>query len=145
MATYKKVLIAVDLSENSRLVVKRAEDLFANSDVELHLVHVVVPVVGDYSFELALSDYDDFQHAHRRAVGKELAKLMEDTGLHVPEDRIHLLSGHVAREIHKLATELGADLLVIGSHGYGAILSVLGSTTSAVLHNISCDALTVRV
>lgn len=145
MQSYKKVLIAVDLSENSKAVINRAEDLFANVDVELHLVHVIVPVVGDYSFELSLSDYDDFQHAHQRAVGKELAKLIEDTRLQIPEERIHLLSGHVAKELHGLVNEIGIDLLVIGSHGYGAVMSVLGSTTNAVLHNIKCDALTVRI
>jgi universal stress protein A len=50
-----------------------------------------------------------------------------------------------ARKICDLCAELDIDLLVIGSHGYNALFSFLGSTTNAVMHEINCDVLTVRI
>jgi universal stress protein A len=144
MSTYRKITVAVDLSDQSTKVIKRAQEQLP-ADSELHIVHVVVPVTGDYSFQTSMSDYDDFQQAHRVAVEKQLSQLLNDIGLSLPEDRIHLLAGNPAKELRQLCSDLDADLLVIGSHGYGTLLSVLGSTTSSVLHGIGCDVLTVRI
>lgn len=145
MSIYRTVLVAVDLSEHSAKVVGRAVELFAGSEAELTLLHVVQPVLGDYSFELQLDDYDDFQHAHSAAVKAQLHALNQGSGLKAPEARVLLTSGHPVREIHRQCKERQADLLVIGSHGYGALLSVLGSTSASVMHGIGCDVLTVRI
>lgn len=145
MSSYQKILIAVDLSVHSRAVIDRAVELVAGSDTRLHLVHVIEPVMGDYSFESKVSDYEKLQDAHRAAVDKALSQLLYESELALPEESIHLLDGHPSRQIRKLCDELEVDLLVIGSHGYNAVLSVLGSTTSAVMHGINCDVLTVRI
>ena len=142
MSNYQKVLIAVDLSANSHAVIKHALKL---GSPEYHVVHVIEPATGDYSFELELSHFEDYQQAHRDAVGTELGRLLADTGLTLQDDAVHLLPGNAARTIRELCSDLGVDLLVIGSHGYNPVLEVLGSTTNAVMHGISCDVLTVRI
>ena len=43
------------------------------------------------------------------------------------------------------AQELGADLIVVGSHGRHGIQLLLGSTANAVIHHANCDVLAVRV
>ncbi len=49
-------------------------------------------------------------------------------------------------DIKRLAAALTTDLVVIGSHGQGALsATVLGSTANRVLHGIHCDVYTVRV
>jgi nucleotide-binding universal stress UspA family protein len=49
-------------------------------------------------------------------------------------------------EIKRLAAALKTDLVVIGSHGQGALsATVLGSPANRVLHGIHCDVYTVRV
>ena len=145
MSQYQNILISVDLSKHSRAIIDRAVELIAGSDVSLHLVHVIEPVIGDYSFESKISDYEKVQHAHREAVEHALSQLLYESELALPKESIHLLDGHPARQIRQLCDELGVDLLVIGSHGYNAMLSMLGSTTSAVMHGINCDVLTVRI
>lgn len=145
MSVYRNILVAVDLSESSKAVVDRTSQLFSSGDVHLHLAHVVEPIMGDYSFALNMADYDAVQLAHREAVEKELSQLLYDTGLSLAEDNIHLLSGNPSREIKKLCVDINADLLVIGSHGYNLALSLLGSTSSAVLRGIGCDVLTIRI
>ena len=145
MSHYHNILIAVDLSEHSQAVVNRAKQVADTDGATLHLAHIIEPVTGDYSFEVEISQYDDFQRAHHKAVSAELSKLLSVTGLSLQDNAIHLVEGRPARQLRKLCEELDIDLLVIGSHGYGLILSALGSTTSSVMHGISCDVLTVRV
>ena len=53
--------------------------------------------------------------------------------------------GHPAEQIHGVAKELGADLIVIGTHGRHGFALLLGSTANAVLHGARCDILAVRV
>jgi len=43
------------------------------------------------------------------------------------------------------ANQVGADLIVMGSHGKAGIRLLLGSTTQAVLHSAKCDVLAVKV
>ncbi len=53
--------------------------------------------------------------------------------------------GPAAFEIVRVAKEANADLIVIGSHGWGGFRSLLlGSVSDAVLHRASCPVLVVR-
>ena len=145
MSDYRKILIAVDLGRNSSDVIKRAQQLVAGGDAEIHLVHVVEMATGDYSFELDFSHLDAHQKVHRAAAEEAVHSLLSDLGLQLPAASVHLPSGHPVHEIRNLCGELGIELLVIGSHGNNAVLSMLGSTASAVMHGIGCDVLTVRI
>jgi universal stress protein A len=53
--------------------------------------------------------------------------------------------GNPAHEIRDAATELEADLIVVGTHGRHGLGLLLGSTANAVLHGVGCDVLAVRV
>ena len=65
--------------------------------------------------------------------------------LDVPPDRCHLVFGRPETEIHLLAEQIGADLIVVGSHGRHGLALLLGSTSTGVLHGSPCDVLAVRV
>ena len=52
--------------------------------------------------------------------------------------------GSVADRICAYADEVGADIIVVGSHGHGALADVLlGSVTSALLHHCPCPVLVI--
>jgi universal stress protein A len=53
--------------------------------------------------------------------------------------------GNPADEIHNMANEIQADLIVIGKHGQSGLKLLLGSTANAVLHGVNCDVLAVKV
>lgn len=142
MSKDQKVLIAVDLSAHSSTVINRARQL---GDAEYHIVHVIETATGDYSFELELAHFSDYQQAHCQAVDKQLTRLLADSGLNLAGSAIHLLHGKPARSIRQLCSELAVDLLVIGSHSHSDSLTILGSTANSVMHGISCDVLTVNV
>lgn len=58
----------------------------------------------------------------------------------------HLMEGVAHLEIVKRAEEMKADLIVMGTHGHGALAhAVLGSVTERVLHRAHCPVLVVPV
>jgi universal stress protein A len=65
--------------------------------------------------------------------------------LNIPEQHCHLRSGRPEHEIPTLAKQIGADLIVLGSHGRWGLELLLGTTTDSVLGAADCDVLAVRV
>jgi universal stress protein A len=47
--------------------------------------------------------------------------------------------------IDAVAAEVGAELVVIGSHGHHGFLGLFGSTAKAVLRSVTCDVLCVKL
>ena len=63
----------------------------------------------------------------------------------IDEDSMFEVAGNVAHRVHALATDIGADLIVVGTHGKHGLQLLTGSTANAVLHGARCDVLAVRV
>jgi universal stress protein A len=72
-----------------------------------------------------------------------LQRFAETNGLDAEHQ--HIVLGRPEVEIHAKAEELGADLIVVGSHGRHGLALLLGSTANGVLHGAGCDVLAVRV
>lgn len=151
MSSYKNVLVAIDLSEESEQVVARARGIAgAEEGVSLSLIHVVKPIehvyggfgavglAGDFSAQMATLEQQAIEHAEKR-----LAEFGSQLG--VPAERQHVSVGSASNEIHRVAKDEGTDLIVIGSHGRHGLGLLLGSTANAVLHGARCDVLAVRV
>ena len=143
MTDYKKVLVAIDGSDESTRIVQRAAQVAASNQAELSAALVFEPLLGNYSYELNMGDFEKVQKDHHERVAENVRISLAAYG--VPPARIHFLSGKPATEIKKLVASSASDLLVIGSHGHNPIRAILGSTANAVLHGIHCDVLTVRV
>ena len=144
MNNYKCILVAVDLSKEAKLVISRAQDMAAKYQSKLILIHVVQPMVLDNTYEsLPVISVDVEKALYQRAT-QYLRALSED--MQLAEDvplRVEL--GSAKGEILRVAEEVGADLLVIGTHGRHGLALLLGSTANAVLHGTPCDVLAVRV
>jgi nucleotide-binding universal stress UspA family protein len=54
------------------------------------------------------------------------------------------MNGPAAKEIIDKAERWRADLIVVGSHGYGFWGRLLGSVSNYVVHNAPCSVLVVR-
>ena len=146
MATYQKILVAVDLSNESEVVLHKAQ-LIAGSDAEINLVYVQEPMdnvyVGIVPQSAAFSGLGDLE----AQLGEELKQKLNALGekFSVPEDHLHILNGSPAHEIHRFAEDSGSELIVIGTHGQKGLQLLLGSTANAVLHGADCDVLSVRI
>ena len=139
---YKKILVAVDLSNDSQKVIDTAAQL-AGETAKLHLVHVVEPVAAAYSMDIYAVNISELQQEAINFAEDRLAKVAGNLG--IKSDQVHTLLGAPAPEVRNLAAELGADAIVIGSHGHSGWKILLGSTANKVLHGATCDVLTVHV
>ena len=142
MSQYKRIIAAIDLSDESDAVLQRACEVAQQNSAELSLVHVVEIISYAYGGEMPV-DIADIQsqvenHAERRI--KEIADKLD-----YPITQTLVATGNTGSEIHSVAQQLDADLIVIGSHGRHGISLLLGSTANGVLHGANCDILAVRL
>lgn len=142
MTGYRHLLLAVDLTEESRAVAEKGAALARAFGSELSVIHVIEPLSLAYGGDIPmdLSSVQDQIHEQARA---QLADFARDLG--VPEDRQYLIFGRPESEIHRVARCREVDLVVVGSHGRHGLALLLGSTANGVLHGATCDVLAVRV
>lgn len=143
MIVYKQILLAVDLASNAERLAEKASELALLHHADLALIHVVEPVISDSAFDTMPPlpvDFDDVMLKRARESLKQLGEKYD-----VPPERQFLEIGVTKREIIRIAEELGAELIVVGSHGRHGVELLLGSTANAVLHHARCDVLAVRI
>ena len=142
MDSYSHILVAVDLTEESRLVATRACALQEAYDATLSCVHVMKPLSLAYGGDIPM-DLSTIQEQIQETAKHQLTDFASTLG--IPVDQQHLIFGRPESEIDTLANEIGSDLIVVGSHGRHGIALLLGSTANGVLHGAPCDVLAVRV
>lgn len=142
MSRYTKILVAIDLSEDSTLVVQRGQAIAHNNSAELHLIHVIEPLSFAYGGDIPM-DFSGIQDEIHQQATQQLQRFAEANA--VDAQHQHIVLGRPEVEIHATAEELGTDLIVVGSHGRYGLALLMGSTANGVLHGAGCDVLAVRV
>ncbi|HUH37924.1 MAG TPA: universal stress protein [Spongiibacteraceae bacterium] len=138
---YQRLVAAVDLSGNAGAILDAAHRLCVELD-GLRVVHVTEAPVTGYGLNMARHRINSDVQA--KAVYFPLLKaLVEAHGL--PHSSIDLRLGRPVEEIRNAAEEHQAELIVIGSHGYGGVRALLGRTANGVLQHARCDVLAVRI
>ena len=143
---FKRILCAVDFSAWSLRAFELAQSLARESGAALTALSVIewpwqeppAPVFAELPAEqaAALAEYRRYME---EAALRRLTSLVEQSA----EPRIG--HGKPAAQILQAATDLGADLIVIGVHGRNALdLRVFGSTSSQVVRQAVCAVLTLR-
>ncbi len=129
---FQRVLAAVDLSEASRGVLETAWSLAVADRAELRALYVLEPL------PLMLARITGDREEERRRKGREeTERVLEAVGL-TGEEAIQgrMREGHAGREILEEAQDWDADLIVVGSHGFGFFdRLMLGSTALFVLRH----------
>ena len=139
---YTTILCPVDFSEHSIRAVEYAVALAEESDADLRLLHVLLPLSRELK-ELESS----FEELRLQIEGDRLRRL----GELIPADAtmyctVHtaLRQGAVHREILAAAAEQPADLIVMGAHGSGALdAAMFGSNSARVARAACCPVLVV--
>jgi universal stress protein A len=142
MRNYSKILICLDLTEESEKIVDRARALAANSGATLTLLHVVEYVPVEPMGEALLPAVQIEGELVDRATTR-LAELTAKLGLD-RSDRL-VLTGNIKSEVVRVAQERGIDLIVIGSRERHGVSILFNFTEDTVLHAAPCDVLAVRL
>jgi universal stress protein A len=147
MANYRRVLCAIDLTDESREVLDRARDEAAMHGAELSIISVLRPFATTYGIATMPGDLTGQLAQLQADTTKQMRQRMVEIGREygVPPERQYLPEGQPAYEVHRVSKEAGIDLVVIGSHGRHGLGLLLGSTANAVLHGAKTDVLAVRV
>jgi len=143
---YRRVLAAVDLSDESNQVLDIAQVVSRKETAEMDVLHVIKPFRHAYAGvnPATLSDIGvRFEQEADQQARKILHELTVKYAL--PADSAHVRHGSPQLEIQDLIKELGVDLLVIGTHGKHGVQLLLGSVANAVIHGVTCDVLAVRI
>jgi len=139
---YQKIIAAIDFSENSRKVMDAAQRLANNDPTRIHIIHVVQPVTEGYALNVYTKN---FQALEDEASEQATAQLAEyENSDKVPANQLHTVVGDRAGEIRRIAKDIEADVIVIGSHGNTGEMRMLGATANKLLHGAKCDILTVH-
>ena len=142
MADYRRIMLAVDLTEESNFVAKRAMAIAKAFNAELHVVHVIEPLSLAYGGDIPM-DLSSVQEQIHEQAKSHLAEFANNLG--VASDHQYLIFGRPESEIQRVAEAKNADVIVVGSHGRHGLALLLGSTANGVLHGAKCDVIAVRV
>lgn len=140
--SYRHIIVGLDLTEDCPTVIQRASAIARVCDAKLTLAHVIEPIAFAYGGDMPV-DLSGVQEQQVQKATADLSSLAKATDY--PIHQQHVLVGQPAAELHYLAEQEDADLIVIGSHGRKGFALLLGSTPNSVLHGASCDVLAVLV
>jgi universal stress protein A len=142
MAGYHKLLILLDLSEDSEQVIMAAQNLAAHSNAGMVLLHVVeyMPIepMGESLMPTVQIEEELIARSHSKL--NELAAKMGLTGA-----TLRVEAGNTKAEILRVAQEENVDLIVVGSRERHGLAILVNFTEDTVLHGAHCDVLAVRL
>lgn len=131
------ILSPVDFDENSFAALDAARDIAASHGSTIHVLHVVPSVLSPKDASAAYGAQEEVVRAKLR----ELAAQRLAGVRHV----VHSRAGDTDESICNLADEIGADLIVIATHGRtGFPHFLLGSVAEKVVRGARCPVLSLR-
>jgi nucleotide-binding universal stress UspA family protein len=137
-----RILVATDFSECAGRALEYAAFLAGACSAPVELLHVVEALPDIDQDSVAASHY--FEHCRKQAERPldELATSLAEVGLTA---KWCLRLGIPSQQINTGATDCGADLVVLGTHGRTGLAHIaLGSTAERVVRGAPCPVLIVR-
>jgi len=132
-----RILVPTDFSRPSEQALAYARSLAQRFGASLHLLHVVNrPLLAE---GLAAEAFIDESSDMVEVAQQRLRKQAPDAA------SANVVFGYAAKSIVQHASQLGVDLIVMGSHGRTGIAHILlGSVAEAVVRTAPGPVLTVR-
>jgi nucleotide-binding universal stress UspA family protein len=137
--TFERIVVPTDFSEHADWAIAHAIRLAQASGSRLELVHSY-QVPGPYDMVLP----DDLAEAVKQAARNRLQARLDSVSAEGVEVAMHLVADSPAQAIAHLATDLGADCIVMGTRGLAGLKHVLlGSNAERTVRLAPCPVLTV--
>ena len=146
MLTITNVLVATDFSDTSESALNYGREFARTFGATLHVLHIVENAMMWVGPEAAGIDFVQLQGELEAGARNKLTRIVTD------EDRAQLKAVTAVRkgsspalEIADYAKTQGIDMIVIGTHGRGAIGHLLmGNVAEKVVRIAPCPVLTVH-
>lgn len=143
----EELLVAVDFSAGTEQVLAVAARLAGPAGATIHLLHVAAPEPSFVGYDRPGGPEDRDRRADELRDEHEALQVMAgavgETGITV---KPLLVKGATIEVILAEADRLGADLIVVGSHGHGAVHRFLvGSTPDSLIRQSDIPVLVVPV
>lgn len=158
LPTIKKILYATDLSENSRLAFGHAASLAKQYQAELIVLHVIEPVNPNVYLQISgamgeaewVNLQSDYESSMVDSLGTKLRKFCQDMEtdireINIKDDNLLIRKGMSVDAIISTAKKRDADIIVMGTHGYGMVKDALvGGTARRIVRRSDIPVLVVR-
>ena len=137
----KKILIATDGSGPAHAAIDAGLELAAEDDSEVVFVHVTSVL----EFQSAATGSEAPERVLQMDTDVVLVEALEQARKCGVPAKAELLIGYAPKQIIRLARDIDADLIVVGSRGLGRVESaILGSTSRKVLKKADRPVMIVR-
>ena len=137
-----KILLATDGSRDAELALSTAVDLANSTNAELHVV-TVSP--GYPSYDVRNPAVVEQLRERAENILEDQTKKIEQAGGEVAQKHLRVSERYRAEQIVRVAQDIEAGLIVIGSRGLGGIRrALIGSVSDSVVRHAHCPVLVVR-
>lgn len=143
-----KVLLATDGSEEAEMAATTAVNLANNTHSELHIL-TVGP--GYPAYDVRVPEVAEELRQQTQEILDEQTKKIEQAGGKIAQRHLRLAENHPGFEHHpsddvvRVAEEIGAGLIVLGTRGRGGVRrALMGSVSDSVVRHAHCPVMMVR-
>lgn len=137
----KEILVATDFSEGSDEALTAAIDLAKRMGAKLQIVHALEN--GADQFPFGLASYED-RTGLIASIDRELSRRSDWAAREGVACQTRLIEEDAIAGILLVAREVGADLIVVGTHGRRGIAhALMGSVAEKIVKRAACPVLTV--
>ncbi len=141
---YSRILLPIDFTEHCERTVTHAAWLARQSGGTVHLAHVIENPLDPIYAPQEVQHWVVVEHANEKA----RALLEQTVRTCLPADlprELHVVGGDPAEKLVDLAQALGADLIVMSTHGTSSITHLLlGDIADKVARHARCPVLLIR-
>jgi len=124
----KTIVAAVDFSNATLGVLEMAGSLAKAYGAQLHLLHVIEQEPTYTAYGFTPDEYPvlhEFQEEAKRRAARKLEDLLATLAGNLPGTSVHLIEDSPLHGIVSYVKQINADLVVLGSHGHGVVVSLL--------------------
>jgi nucleotide-binding universal stress UspA family protein len=138
---FERIVVAIDGSETSFHAFAKALELAGLTKAALLALVVEGPLPA---YAATIGEIDEVKREKDAFFDTLAARIRGQAGQAGVPIEVELRPGHAAELIVRYATEVGADLIVLGHKGHFLRDHVLGSTADRVAESAECPVMIVR-
>ncbi len=143
----KTIVAAVDFSNATLGVIEMAGSLAKAFGAQLHLLHVIEQEPTYTAYGFTPDEYPvlhEFQEEAKRRAARKLEDLLATVAGNLPGTTVQLVEDSPLHGILEYVKQTKADLVVLGSHGHGVVVSLLlGSVAEGMVRKAIVPTLIV--